>query len=400
MIKEDKKLYTVSGTLTSLDFKEAKTKTGLKPYAVGKLVTPETAGKKSITIPILTFYPDGIKYLKEQKVGHKVKLLGRFGTFTAKDGKTKRTFSAMFGGDLKQALEEKKSKELTKTVRSVGQYLEDSEFTGTKDSMKARLYLIANGLGKEGELPQEWGTEEFFRKRHEHGGTAFHDAASLNALSLVDPNFLSKKNLSIKDTNDASVYHVAAYFGCLDQIPEDEFDQQALLEPDVDGYSVYHAAALKDSIDKLPKKLLNERSLCIKDREGLTPAHTCAARGTLNHIPKKELTEKVLLRRDKNDNTAMHVAAAAGKLHKVPKHLLTEKTLLVFGKSGPKKSPLELIPKDQVSQTLKLIPLDILKKLSDYEILDKNFKAKLLVTIASKSKEGRKSRERNTEGVV
>lgn len=88
-----KKTYVVSGSVSDVEVRQAATKEGPKPYAVARITTAGKEGKKGRTIPVLTFYPTGIKALQGKKDGAKVKVFGQFETFTGKDGKKKQTFA-------------------------------------------------------------------------------------------------------------------------------------------------------------------------------------------------------------------------------------------------------------------------------------------------------------------
>lgn len=88
-----KKTYVVSGSVTDVEVRQAATKEGPKPYAVARITTAGKDGKNGRVIPVLTFYPTGVKALQGKKDGAKVKVFGQFETFTGKDGKKKQTFA-------------------------------------------------------------------------------------------------------------------------------------------------------------------------------------------------------------------------------------------------------------------------------------------------------------------
>jgi hypothetical protein len=100
---KEKTFYNMTGVITSLEVKEAQTKEGPKPYAVARITTPASNGIKSRTIPILTFYPTGIKELQKHKEGDTIRVSGTFESFTGKDGKKKETFAVTGeGGPIKR----------------------------------------------------------------------------------------------------------------------------------------------------------------------------------------------------------------------------------------------------------------------------------------------------------
>jgi hypothetical protein len=90
-----RKTYVVSGSVSSVEVKQANTSQGPKPYAVARIETAAAEGKKSRTIPVLTFYPTGIKALQGKKDGAKVKVFGTFESFKGRDGKKKQTFAVI-----------------------------------------------------------------------------------------------------------------------------------------------------------------------------------------------------------------------------------------------------------------------------------------------------------------
>jgi hypothetical protein len=90
-----RKTYVVSGSVSAVEVRQANTSQGPKPYAVAKITTAAAEGKKSRTIPVLTFYPGGIKALQGKKDGAQVKVFGTFETFKGKDGKKKQTFAVI-----------------------------------------------------------------------------------------------------------------------------------------------------------------------------------------------------------------------------------------------------------------------------------------------------------------
>jgi len=120
-------------------------------------------------------------------------------------------------------------------------------------------------------------------------------AAATGSLKQVNPELLTKKNISLQNPFGLNCLHCAATHAKLDAVPKELLIEEVLLTKDHTGQTVLHYTAEHNQMNALPKNMMNKKNLLSKDIEGNSVYHYLANYGTLDSIPKDLIDEEVVL---------------------------------------------------------------------------------------------------------